>query len=281
MSINDALQSATQKLSLTSDSPRLDAELLMAHALGMERADMLLRRDDLRLPELYEAFVERRLRNEPIAYIIGKQDFWDLSLKVTPDVLIPRPDSETIIEWISEIYADNSPSNILDLGTGSGALLLAALSVFPDALGIGIDNSAAAISIARENAQINDMLGKCEFMLGDWTKANWDKMFTAPFDIIISNPPYIGDEEILIADVAQFEPAQALFAGEDGLRDYQTLIPALHKILTKNGRIFFEIGQSQAQSITKIAQEHSYNVELKQDLAGLDRVLMLSRCCYE
>lgn len=281
MSINDALQSATQKLSLTSDSPRLDAEILMAHALGMERADMLLRRDALRLPELYETFVERRLRNEPIAYIIGKQDFWDLSLKVTPDVLIPRPDSETIIEWISEIYADNSPKNILDLGTGSGALLLAALSVFPDARGIGIDNSAAAISIARENAQINDMLGRCEFMLGDWTKANWDKMFTAPFDIIISNPPYIGDEEILMADVAQFEPAQALFAGEDGLRDYQTLIPALHKILTKNGRIFFEIGQSQAQAITKIAQEHSYNVELKQDLAGLDRVLMLSRCCYE
>ncbi len=281
MSINDALQSATQKLSLTSDSPRLDAELLMAHALGMERADMLLRRDELRLPELYEAFVERRLRNEPIAYIIGKQDFWDLSLKVTPDVLIPRPDSETIIEWIAEIYTDNAPSNILDLGTGSGALLLAALSVFPDAHGIGIDNSAAAISIARENAQINDMLGRCEFMLGDWTKANWDKMFTAPFDIIISNPPYIGDEEILMADVAQFEPAQALFAGEDGLRDYQTLIPALHKILTENGRIFFEIGQSQAQSITKIAQEHSYNVELKQDLAGLDRVLMLSRCCYE
>ncbi len=281
MSINDALQSATQKLSLTSDSPRLDAELLMAYALGMERADMLLRRDELRLPELYEAFVERRLRNEPIAYIVGKQDFWDLSLKVTSDVLIPRPDSETIIEWIAEIYTDNAPSNILDLGTGSGALLLAALSVFPDAHGIGIDISAAAISIAHENAQINDMLGRCEFMLGDWTKANWDKMFTAPFDIIISNPPYIGDEEILMADVAQFEPAQALFAGEDGLRDYQTLIPALHKILTKNGRIFFEIGQSQAQSITKIAQEHSYNVELKQDLAGLDRVLMLSRCCYE
>ncbi len=281
MSINDALQSATQKLSLTSDSPRLDAELLMAHALGMERADMLLRRDELHLPELYQTFVERRLRNEPIAYIIGKQDFWDLSLKVTPDVLIPRPDSETIIEWIAEIYTDNAPSNILDLGTGSGALLLAALSVFPDAHGIGIDNSAAAISIARENAQINDMLGRCEFMLGDWTKANWDKMFTAPFDIIISNPPYIGDEEILMADVAQFEPAQALFAGEDGLRDYQTLIPTLHKILTKNGRIFFEIGQSQAQSITKIAQEHSYNVQLKQDLAGLDRVLMLSRCCYE
>ena len=281
MSINDALQSATQKLSLTSDSPRLDAELLMAHALGMERADMLLRRDELRLPELYETFVERRLRNEPIAYIIGKQDFWDLSLKVTPDVLIPRPDSETIIEWISEIYANNPPSNILDLGTGSGALLLAALSVFPDARGIGIDNSAAAISVARKNAQINDMSNRCEFMLGDWTKANWDKMFTAPFDIIISNPPYIGDEEILMADVAQFEPAQALFAGEDGLRDYQTLIPTLHKILTKNGRIFFEIGQSQAQSITKIAQEHSYNVQLKQDLAGLDRVLMLSRCCYE
>lgn len=279
MSITAALQQATVKLTVASVSPRLDAELLLAHALGIERADMLLHRDDLQLPSSFETFVDRRLTNEPIAYIIGKQDFWDLSLKVTPDVLIPRPDSETIIDWIAEIFADTPPRNILDIGSGSGALLLASLSVFQNARGIGLDNSSGAVSVARENAMLNNMSDRCEFILGDWTKSDWDREWAAEFDLIISNPPYIGNDEKLMDDVAKFEPASALYAGDDGLRDYQTLIPTLHKILTKNGRIFFEIGQSQAQSVTKIANEYSYKVQIKQDLAGLDRVLMLSRPC--
>ncbi len=277
MSITVALKQATQKLLATSDSPRLDAELLLAHALGIERADMLLHRDDLQAPSSFQSLVDRRAANEPIAYIIGQQDFWDLTLKVTPDVLIPRPDSETIIEWVSEIYADNPPRNILDIGTGSGALLLASLSVFQNAKGMAMDNSEAALLVARENAEMNNMAVRCEFFMGDWTKSDWDKECKAEFDLIISNPPYICNDEKLMDDVAKYEPKQALYAGDDGLRDYQRLIPDLHKLLSNKGRIFFEIGQSQAQSVTEIANEYSYEVQIKQDLAGLDRVLMLSR----
>lgn len=276
MGISEALRLATQKLSLTSDSPRLDAELLMAHALDMERADMLLRRDDLQVPKFFQAILDRRSANEPIAYIIGKQDFWDLTLKVTPDVLIPRSDSETIIEWISEIYANNPPQNILDMGTGSGALLLAVLSVFPSARGIGIDNSQAAISVAKENAKINKISDRSEFITGDWTMPDWEKKLKVQFDLIISNPPYIGDDEQLMDDVAKFEPPQALYAGKDGLRDYKLLIPKLGKLLTKNGHILLEIGHTQAQSVTEIAYSNFCKVNVKQDLAGLDRVLMLS-----
>lgn len=276
MSITEALRLATQKLSTTSDSARLDAELLMAYALGLGRADMIMRKDDLEIPELFEHLLNRRAACEPIAYIIGTQDFWDLTLKVTPDVLIARPDSETIIDWVSQIYAHNPPLNILDLGTGSGALLLAALSVFPNARGIGIDNSAGAISVARENAHLNNRADKCKFIQADWTMADWDKGLETPFDLIISNPPYIGNDEQLMDDVAKFEPAQALYAGDDGLSDYKILIPQMCRILTKTGRIFLEIGQTQAQSVTEIAHQHSYKVDVKQDIAGLDRVLMLS-----
>lgn len=276
MSITEALQQATQKLSDISDSPRLDAELLMAHALGLGRADMIMRKDDLEIPELFDHYISRRSACEPIAYIIGTQDFWDLTLKVTPDVLIPRADSETIIEWASKIFVHNPPRNILDLGTGSGALLLAALSVFPNAKGIGIDNSAGAISVARENAVMNAMADRCEFIQADWTMANWDNGLETPFDLIISNPPYIGNDEQLMDDVAKFEPTQALYADDDGLGDYKLLIPQLSRILTKTGRIFLEIGQTQAQSVTEIACHHSYKVDVKQDLAGLDRVLILS-----
>ena len=278
MSITTALQLATQKLSLTSDSPRLDAELLLAYALGMERSDMLLRREVLYPPPSFAAYVKRRASHEPIAYIIGKQDFWDLSLKITPDVLIPRADSETIIEWVSKTYADNPPHHILDIGTGSGALLLAALSVFPAADGIGIDNSTAALSVARNNAEANAMTDRCEFTIGDWTQIDWAKMPTAPFDLILSNPPYIADDEKLMDDVSLFEPKQALYAGKDGLRDYRILIPALHTLLTNDGYVFLEIGHLQAKAVAEIAYKNSYEVQVKQDLAGLDRVLMLSRC---
>ncbi len=278
MSITTALQLATQKLSLTSDSPRLDAELLMAYALGMERSDMLLRREDLNPPPPFAELVKKRASHEPIAYIIGKQDFWDLSLKVTPDVLIPRPDSETIIGWVSEIYSDNPPHNILDVGTGSGALLLASLSVFRDAIGVGIDNSGAAISIACENAEANAMADRCVFTIGDWTQPDWVNKIKSKFDLIVCNPPYIADDEKLMDDVALFEPKQALYAGNDGLCDYQILIPDLHKLLTNEGYIFLEIGNSQARAVAEIACEYSYEVQIKQDLAGLDRVLMLSRC---
>lgn len=273
--INDALLMAAQKLSDISATSRLDAEILMAHALGMTRNDMLLRRDELNAPETYAALIERRAHCEPIAYIIGHQDFWDLTLKVTPDVLIPRPDSETIIEYLLQSHADKPPRHILDLGTGSGALLLAALSLFSDAIGVGLDNSEAAILVAQHNAAINGLADRSEFICADWTQEGWRDGIDGRFDLILSNPPYIGENEILMRDVVQYEPSAALFAGMDGLADYQILIPNLQHILTKGGVAIFEIGMAQAHDVSTIAQDNEYLTQIKQDLAGLDRIVIL------
>lgn len=275
--INAALHWAVQILSESSSSARLDAEILMAHALCMSRNDMLLKRDALSVPDNFTALVERRAAHEPIAYILGNQDFWDLTLKVTPDVLIPRPDSETIIEYLAQKYDATKPYNILDLGTGSGALILAALSIFPQAKGMGIDNSSQAISLAQYNAQENGLADRCEFMLMDWTDKDWQKALLSKFDIIISNPPYIATDEILMPDVMQFEPKSALFAGQEGLDDYRILIPQLQHLLSKNGTACLEIGSTQASDVSMIAAQYGYFTHIKQDLAGLDRMVVLEQ----
>lgn len=274
--INAQLKWATEMLSHNSASPRLDAELLMAYALGIERGQMLMRRNELKVPDNYQGLIERRMGCEPIAYIIGTQDFWDISLHVTPDVLIPRPDSETMIEWIAADYIDNPPQKILDLGTGSGALLLAALSVFPKARGVGVDKSQAAIDIARKNAVANAMGDRCDFMIGDWTH-NIEQYVGERFDMILCNPPYIAKDEILMRDVIDYEPSSALFADNKGYSDYQILIPMLHILLTKDGAAFFEIGATQADGVINIANQNSYLSAIKQDLNGIDRVLMLTQ----
>ncbi len=277
--INAQLQFSSEILRDISDTPRLDAELLMAHALGFERSEMLMRRHELEVPDTFQALIDRRAQYEPIAYIIGQQDFWDITLIVTPDVLIPRADSETMIEWIAELYNDNPPRNILDLGTGSGALLLAALSVFKDARGIGIDKSGAAINIAQQNGMKNNMDERCQFLFGDWRQSGWEKDILKDecFDMILCNPPYIAVHEKLMRDVEQYEPKSALFAGDRGLDDYQILIPDLHKILTDDATIFLEIGADQANDVTYIAKECGYLTKVKQDLTGLNRILMLKR----
>lgn len=274
--IDAQLKLATGMLANNSAAPRLDAELLMAHALGMERGQMLMRRKDLTVPENYQSLIERRIACEPIAYIIGAQDFWDISLYITPDVLIPRADSETMIEWVAAHYKDNAPRTILDLGTGSGALLLAALSVFPKARGVGVDKSQAALEIARKNAVANAMDDRCDFMFGDWTQCD-DALTAERFDLILCNPPYIANDEILMRDVADYEPKIALFADNEGYSDYQILIPMMHKLLAKGGAIFFEIGATQASDVIKIANQNFYLSDIKQDLSGLDRVLMLTQ----
>jgi len=278
--LNPHLQKAVHILSDISTTPRLDAEILMAHALNMERSEMLLHSYELSVPDNFQSFVERRLLSEPMAYIVGVQDFWDLTLKVTSDVLIPRPDSETMIDWAVQLFQDEPPKSIIDLGTGSGALLLAALSIFPMAHGVGIDKSQAAIDIAQYNSMLNNnsmnsLQDRSEFMVGDWTQPEWDKSFKSSFDLILCNPPYIGLDEILMKDVADFEPSSALFSGSKGLEDYQLLIPQLRSLLTQNGKILLEIGSTQAVDVSNIALQNDYLVIKKQDLAGLDRILLL------
>ncbi|HVJ01612.1 MAG TPA: peptide chain release factor N(5)-glutamine methyltransferase, partial [Sphingomonas sp.] len=203
-----ALVEAARTLTPVSDTPRLDAELLMAHALGTTRDQLLLRHLDAAVPDTFDALVRRRLAHEPVAYITGTRAFWTIELQVGPGALVPRPDSETLIEAAIEYFGDRSPGRILDLGTGPGTLLLAALDQWPEAQGLGIDASEQALGYARANAERLDMAGRAEFRLGDWAAG-----IDARFDLILANPPYIGTAEPLPAEVREHEPASALFAG--------------------------------------------------------------------
>lgn len=272
-----ALREAAQALGEISDSPRLDAELLMAHALQIERSELLLKLPQLEAPAEYIALVARRRQSEPIAHIIGRKEFWGLDFQVTADVLIPRPDSELLIEEAVRLFAPAPPQRIVDLGTGSGALLLAALHEFPDASGVGIDASAAALQIAHNNADALGLSARARFLLLDWTRKNWTESLGAGFDLVLANPPYVATGASLAADVADFEPGRALFAGEEGLDDYRIIIPSLEKLLSPTGIALLEIGFDQADAVSTIVEESGYRVELKQDLSKKDRLIILRR----
>ncbi len=264
-------------LAETSDTPRLDAELLMAHALQIERAELLLKLPGLTAPTDFSALIERRLQSEPIAHIIGRKEFWGLDFQVTPDVLIPRPDSELLVEEAVRAFASRHPHRILDLGTGSGALLLAALSEFPEASGLGIDASAAALQIAHNNADALGLADQAKFLLLDWTMPDWAGSLGSGFDLILANPPYVSTRARLSVDVAEYESRQALFAGEDGMDDYRIIIPALETLLSPTGTALLEIGFDQANPVSEIAKENGYHVELKRDFGSNDRLLILRR----
>ncbi|WP_373492410.1 peptide chain release factor N(5)-glutamine methyltransferase [Parasphingorhabdus sp.] len=272
-----ALREAAQRLAGISDSPRLDAELLMAYALQIERSELLLKLPGVDVPAGFSGLVDRRQRSEPIAHIIGQKQFWGLDFQVTPDVLIPRPDSELLIEEAVRKFAAAPPRRIVDLGTGSGALLLAALHEFPDARGVGMDASAAALQIAHNNADALGLADRSSFLLLDWTLPDWTGALGSGFDLILANPPYVATGAQLSADVADFEPHQALFAGEQGLDDYRIILPALEKLLSPDGTALLEIGFDQANPVSEIAVKNSYHIELKQDLSGNDRMLILHR----
>lgn len=267
-----ALRDAAQRLGAVSDTPRLDAELLMAHALGIERERLLLDPSGYGEPEGFAALVERRLTHEPVAYIVGYRDFWTIRLGVGPGVLIPRPDSETLIEAATRHFGDTAPRWILDLGTGPGTLLLAALAQWPEANGLGIDTSETVLDYARANAEALGLADRAAFQPGDWATG-----LDGQFDLILCNPPYIADTERLMADVADFEPAGALFAGPDGLGDYRRIIPELPRLLAPGGVAILEIGATQSISVTSLAEAAGFVVACRRDLGNRDRAVMLTR----
>lgn len=272
MTLREALVTASQRLSRVSDTPRLDAELLAAHALAVDRNTLLLTHLDGEVPEGFDALVERRMSNEPIAYITGRREFWTLSLAVGPSVLIPRPDSETLIEAALAYFKNKQPNSVLDLGTGSGALLLAALSEFPDAQGVGIDQSSDAVQIATANAVRCGLGNRVRFQIGDWADG-----LAGSFDLVLCNPPYISTQAELPMTVVGFEPARALFAGADGLSDYRVLAPQITRLLAPNGCAVVEIGFDQAASVGTMFEGSGLSVDVCKDLGGRDRCLLLTK----
>lgn len=251
---------------------RLDAEVLLARALGIARMDLLLDLDRVVDAAAFAALVDRRAAGEPVAYITGSREFWSLDLAVTPDVLIPRPDSETLIEAAVAYFAGSAgPGRVLDLGTGSGALLLAALSAWPEATGVGVDASAAALRVAAGNAARLGFGARARFVHGGWDAAD------GAFDLILCNPPYIATGEALPRDVADWEPASALFAGADGLDDYRALAPLLGGYLAPGGVACVEIGATQADAVTALLAERGSTVALRRDLAGFPRCLRVTK----
>lgn len=272
MSVAEAIRAAAARLAAVSDTARLDAELLMAHALAMTRSDMLLRAMHDPAPARFAAFLERRMKHEPVAYITGETEFYGLSLRVNEYTLIPRGDSETLITAALEVAGDEGRA--IDLGTGSGALLLAFMASLPAWQGIGIDASAKALAVAAGNADKLGLGERSAWHVRDWHTPSWhDGLGT--FDLILCNPPYVEDDAQLDPQVRDFEPASALFAGPDGLDDYRVLIPRLPALINAGGRAIVEIGSSQTDAVTALAQAAGFRCELRRDLAGRARALIL------
>ena len=259
---------AARLLASVSSTPRLDAELLLAHAMGITREALLLG-PERAVPPSFDGLLERRLAHEPVAFITGERAFWTLDLHVTPDVLIPRPDSETLIEAALAHFAGRAPTSILDLGAGSGALLLAAMSEWPQAWGLGVDRSAAELAVARGNAE---RLGlPARFVLGDWAAA-----LDGRFDLILCNPPYVETGADLPPEVRGHEPHGALFAGEDGLDDYRRLAPQVARLLAPEGFAAVEIGAVQGEAAGALFRAAGLAVSVRQDLAAHDRCLQIT-----
>lgn len=274
MTVALALREAAEVLATVSDTPRLDAELLMAHVLGLSRPEMLVRAMRDPVPAGIAALVVRRLRHEPVAYIVGTQAFHGLELIVTPDVLIPRGDSETLIEVARTALAERPPARILDLGTGSGALLLAALALWPEANGVGIDRSLGAVAVAAANAGRLGMASRARILRDDWTRPGWADGLCR-FDLILANPPYVEDDAALAPEVRGHEPAGALFAGAEGFDAYRVLIPQLAALLAPEGLALVEIGATQAAAVAGMAAANGLASDLHHDLGGRPRALAL------
>ncbi len=272
VSARAGIASAASGLSPVSDTPRLDAELLMAHAIGISREALLLGGLDRSMPDAFLPLLERRLRGEPLAYITGHRAFWTIDVAVAPGVLIPRPDSETLIEAaVEHFHGTPGPRRILDLGTGSGALLLAALAEWPEASGVGIDRSHDALAIARANAERLGMAERAEMIAGDWAGTG------ESFELILCNPPYIGTSEPLPRDVVEHEPHGALYAGPDGLDDYRAIAPLLPGQLAAGGVACIEIGATQGPAVSALIVAQGLVVHIRHDLAGRDRCVVAKR----
>ena len=252
------------------EAPLREARLLLLHALGRDGGALLDRGEVVVAPGM-AGLVARRAGREPMALILGRQGFWTLNLAVSRDTLIPRADSEVIVE--AALAARPNAGRVLDLGTGTGCLLLAVLSEVSGAWGVGIDLSAAAVVLAAGNAAANGLGGRAAFLCGDWAEA-----VSGRFDLVLSNPPYIPRADLagLMPEVAGFEPARALDGGGDGLDAYRRILDALPGLLAPGGVAVLELGIGQHVSVPELVRAVRLEVvELRRDLGGIGRALVL------
>ncbi|MDE2350753.1 MAG: peptide chain release factor N(5)-glutamine methyltransferase [Alphaproteobacteria bacterium] len=259
----EVLRAAAARLAETGiESPRREARLLWDHAQSRSERGA------------FESLLLRRLAREPLAYILGHKEFWSMDFSVGPGALVPRPETETLIEQALKAFPNReAPLRILDLGTGSGCLLVTALTLYPQAQGIGVDVSVAALRWARENAARHSVSERAAFLLGNWTLAE------GPFDLVLSNPPYVADGEMTgLAPELGYEPRQALAAGPEGLDAYRALGPIIAAVLAPEGRAFLEIGAGQeARAGAALAAEGLEILEVAPDLSGIPRCLVARR----
>ncbi len=270
--VAEALREAARRLQAVTDTGRLDAEVLMAETLGISRSDMLLRHMGDPVPDLFEALLARRLRHEPVAQIIGRKEFYGRDFRVCRDVLTPRADSEATVA--AALEACPPDARILDCGTGSGALLLTLLAELPNASGVGIDRSAAALAVASDNAARLGLAARAEMRLADWDDPRWREGLGL-FDCVVANPPYVEATIDLPPSVRDYEPAGALLAGADGLDAYRALVPQLPALLAPSGIAVLEIGATQAEAVARIADAAGFASQLRRDLGGRPRALVL------
>jgi release factor glutamine methyltransferase len=269
-----ALRSVAARLRAAGiEDAMFEARLLVAHALGVSPREVI---GAPRAPpaEALEALVARRLAREPMALILGHQGFWTLDLEVSAATLIPRPDSETLIEAALAVFPDRGAvGRVLDLGTGTGCLLLSALAEFPSAWGVGVDRVPAAAALAARNARRNGLAGRAAFLCADWAAP-----LAARFDLVLSNPPYIpgGDIAGLMPEVARFEPRSALDGGPDGLDAYRRLLADLPRLLTPGGVAVIELGAGQSGAVAALAAAAGFGApDLRCDLGGVARAMVL------
>ncbi len=264
----------------TERTSALDARLILAHALGVDAGDMILREDEAISDEVADAaaaMIARRLIGEPVARIVGEKEFWSLPFRISPRTLVPRPDTETLVatalEMVDAAGRRAEPLRLLDLGTGSGCILLATMSELPAAIGLGVDVDAGAVAVAGENAQRLGLADRARFTTGSWADG-----IVGPFDVILANPPYVEEEALpdLPIEVIGYEPRIALSGGAGGIDGYRAIIPELPRLLAPSGFAVLEFGPRQGPAIAALAEAAGMTIEIRQDLAGRDRAALLT-----
>lgn len=274
--LRDAILEITNTLKQARvDNPRLDARILVAHVLNADTSVTFLRNDmpltDAQNARL-EQLVQRRIAREPVSRIVGQREFWGLPFEVTSATLDPRADTEVLVSAvIDHKHRYKAAPRILDLGTGTGCIMLALLHAIPDATGVAIDQSEEALQVARRNAVANNLADRVQF-----ARMSWAEALSGPFDIVVSNPPYLSaDDMAQLSPEVRYDPARALFGGDDGLACYRAIIGDVRRVAQSPGLLALEVGLGQAGQVAALLEDAAFRVvEIRSDLAAIPRCLV-------